>query len=73
MDASYKANPRFDPQRNAAELGLSSIPIFFLGDTDAAGSTDATATEGTSFAGRIPWIRLALLALVVWLICKQRA
>ncbi len=72
MDASYKANPRFDPQRNAAELGLTSIPVFFLGDTDAAGSTDATATEHADVAGQVPWIRLALLALVVWLICRTR-
>ncbi len=73
MDASFKANPRFDPERNAAELGLKTIPIFFFGESGQAGSTDPTATDRPDYAGQVPWIRLALLALVVWLICRQRA
>jgi len=70
MDASYKANPRFDPQRNAAELGLRSIPVFFLGGSDQAGSTDETTDVSNDWGPRVPWIRLAVLAAVVWIVWK---
>jgi hypothetical protein len=70
MDASFKANPRFDPQRNAAALGLRSIPIFFLGGADTAGSTDATATESNDWGPRVPWLRIATLAVIVWAVWK---
>ena len=70
MDASYQANPRFDPQRNAAELGLDRIPVFFLGGAVEAGSTDPTATERPDYASQIPWVRLGVLAAVVFVIWK---
>jgi hypothetical protein len=70
MPTSYKADPRFDPLRNARELGLSAIPESFLGGTDTAGSTDATATVSPDYAGRIPWIRLAVVIGVLWLVWR---
>ena len=70
MDASYQANPRFDPQRNAAELGLARIPVFFLGGAEEAGSTNSTTATRPDYASQIPWVRLGVLVAVVWLICK---
>lgn len=72
MTGAYKADPRFDPLRNARELGLSNIPTSFLGGAETAGSTDATAVDSPDLA-QIPWIRVALVivALVaVWKLGK---
>jgi hypothetical protein len=70
MDASFTANPRFDPQRNAAEMGLRSIPIFFLGGANnSAGSTDETI-DVSNETPPVPWIRIAIVALVLWGIWK---
>lgn len=69
-DQAYKANPRFDPARNAREMGLSDIPLVFLGGSDLAGSTDATASVRPDYASRIPWVRVAAVAAVIWLIWK---
>jgi hypothetical protein len=70
MDAAYKANPRFDPQRNAAELGLRNIPVFFLGGAGSAGSTDETTSASNDWGPRVPWLRLMLLAVLVWAVWK---
>lgn len=70
MNTSYTANPRFDPQRNAAELGLRQIPIFFLDGAASAGSTDPTAVESPDPNGRIPWGRVAVVLLFFWAVWK---
>jgi hypothetical protein len=70
MDAAYKANPRFDPQRNAAELGLRNIPIFFLGGAKSAGSTNPTESQAPDYGPKIPWGRLLIVVAVVCALWK---
>ncbi len=68
--ATYKADPRFDPLRNARELGSSVVPRFFLTGDAGAGSTDAAATVSQDFAGQIAWGRVALVILAIVVVWK---
>jgi hypothetical protein len=63
-----KADPRFDPIRNAREIGSRNVPLFFLDDSAGSGSTDSLTVQTTDLATRLPWVRVALIAAAIWAI-----
>ena len=63
------ANPRFDPTRNATELGSVTVPAFFMGGS-GTGSTDPDTTKKFVWWDRLPWKRILLVTLAVVIVWK---
>jgi len=63
-------DPRFDPQRNALELGSVTLPSFFVDADAGAGPTDLSTTATPVWWDNLPWKRALLVLGVLWLIWR---
>jgi hypothetical protein len=70
MNSGYSANPRFDPVRNAREMGSDTVPAFYLDGSAGVGTTDEPTEAKPEYWAGVPWKRLALVAAIIVLIWK---
>ena len=68
MNATYKADPRFDPLRNARELGSQVVPLFYLNPDAGAGTTNTDTTAAA--VSNLPWVRIGIVLFVIVAIWK---